>query len=134
MHINHPHWYYHYRELGALFTACGRDITERGLNTTHELAKVTCRWCIQTDSFLAANTERVILLLQEGPALLDTHFMNGATRKTPCESAYLHGAKVVLSTKEVTCPVCAGHPIYLDALAAETENALSVEKAERNRR
>ncbi len=56
------------------------------------------------------------------------HFMNGKTRATPCEKAYLNPSYVpsdfALDTAKVTCTTCLEHPIYLDALAARMEELL----------
>lgn len=53
------------------------------------------------------------------------HFIDGKTRKTPCEFAYLykwgeHRTELNL----ITCEECLNHPIYLDALAQSMEDAL----------
>lgn len=56
MRLRHPHWFVHYVPQGSVFTACGR----RCIEVTHSsqfLAEVDCRWCVQTDVYLADSME-----------------------------------------------------------------------------
>lgn len=59
MSPNHPHWAMHYIPLGSVFTACGR----RRIEVTHVtdlIPNVTCRWCLQSDEYLAQRMETVL--------------------------------------------------------------------------
>jgi hypothetical protein len=57
---NHPHWHHHYVPTGAVFTACDRRSIEV-TNRTDLVSKVTCRWCLQSDEYLAQSMEQSLI-------------------------------------------------------------------------
>ncbi len=65
-----------------------------------------------------------------GPACVRSsaliHFVHGASRKTPCESAYLFGERNSIDIHDVTCLTCLNHPLGEEALALSMENALQM--------
>lgn len=59
MSFNHPHWFMHYVPVGSVFTACGRRRIEVSY-ATNGTADVTCRWCLQSDEYLAYSMEKTL--------------------------------------------------------------------------